>query len=191
MEKLAVKVAAHRLMQGGVIAYPTEAVWGLGCDPQNEEACLELLQIKQRPIQKGMILIAGQIGDFEEILAALSPGQYKKLDVAWQQQGKTGAVTFLVPDVLDQIPFWIKGSHRAVALRVSHHPVVRSLCKEFGGPIVSTSANITGKLPARSRVLVEKYFGSQLNFVVPGQLGGARNPSKIVDFSTGQLVRAS
>lgn len=191
MEKLAAKIAAHRLMRGGVIAYPTEAVWGLGCDPENEQACLELLQIKQRPIQKGMILIAGCIEDFESILAVLPPDQYRVLELAWQQQHKTGAVTYLVPDILDQVPYWIKGSHSSVALRVSDHPVVRSLCKEFGGPLVSTSANKSGKLPARSKVIVEKYFGSQLDFIVPGQLGGASNPSKIIDFSTGQLVRAS
>ncbi|MDO9478177.1 MAG: L-threonylcarbamoyladenylate synthase [Pseudohongiella sp.] len=178
-------------MRGGVIAYPTEAVWGLGCDPENEQACLELLQIKQRPIQKGMILIAGCIEDFESILAVLPPDQYRVLELAWQQQHKTGAVTYLVPDILDQVPYWIKGSHSSVALRVSDHPVVRSLCKEFGGPLVSTSANKSGKLPARSKVIVEKYFGSQLDFIVPGQLGGASNPSKIIDFSTGQLVRAS
>ncbi|MDP2286656.1 MAG: L-threonylcarbamoyladenylate synthase [Pseudohongiella sp.] len=191
MEKLAAKIAAYRLMRGGVIAYPTEAVWGLGCDPENEQACLELLQIKQRPIQKGMILIAGCIEDFESILTVLPPDQYRVLELAWQQQRKTGAVTYLVPDILDQVPYWIKGSHSSVALRVSDHPVVRSLCKEFGGPLVSTSANKSGKLPARSKVIVEKYFGSQLDFIVPGQLGGASNPSKIIDFSTGQLVRAS
>ncbi|MDP3516139.1 MAG: L-threonylcarbamoyladenylate synthase [Pseudohongiella sp.] len=191
MEKLAARIAAYRLMRGGVIAYPTEAVWGLGCDPENEQACLELLQIKQRPIQKGMILIAGCIEDFETILAVLPPDQYRRLELGWQQQHKTGAVTFLVPDILDQVPYWIKGSHSSVALRVSDHPVVRSLCKEFGGPLVSTSANKSGKLPARSKVIVEKYFGSQLDFIVPGQLGGASNPSKIIDFSTGQLVRAS
>jgi L-threonylcarbamoyladenylate synthase len=191
MQKLSVKVAAHRLMEGSVIAYPTEAVWGLGCDPLNEQACLDLLQIKRRPIQKGMILIAGSIDEFAGILSALPVDQVQKLDAAWQNQISTGAITFLVPDILEQVPYWIKGSHNSVALRVSQHPLVKSLCQAFGGPLVSTSANRSGKPPARSRVLVEKYFGGQLEFIVPGALGGATNPSKIIDFYTGKTVRAS
>lgn len=191
MQKLSVKVAAHRLMEGSVIAYPTEAVWGLGCDPLNEQACLDLLQIKRRPIQKGMILIAGSIDEFAGILSALPVNQVQKLDAAWQNQISTGAITFLVPDILEQVPYWIKGSHNSVALRVSQHPLVKSLCQAFGGPLVSTSANRSGKPPARSRVLVEKYFGGQLEFIVPGALGGATNPSKIIDFYTGKTVRAS
>lgn len=191
MQKLSVKVAAHRLMEGNVIAYPTEAVWGLGCDPLNEQACLDLLQIKRRPIQKGMILIAGSIDEFAGILSALPVDQVQKLDAAWQNQISTGAITFLVPDILEQVPYWIKGSHNSVALRVSQHPLVKSLCQAFGGPLVSTSANRSGKPPARSRVLVEKYFGGQLEFIVPGALGGATNPSKIIDFYTSKTVRAS
>ena len=191
MQKLSVKVAAHRLMEGNVIAYPTEAVWGLGCDPLNEQACLDLLQIKRRPVQKGMILIAGSIDEFAGILSALPLDQVQKLDAAWQNQISTGAITFLVPDLLEQVPYWIKGSHNSVALRVSQHPLVKSLCQAFGGPLVSTSANRSGKPPARSRVLVEKYFGGQLEFIVPGALGGATNPSKIIDFYTGKTVRAS
>jgi L-threonylcarbamoyladenylate synthase len=191
MQKLSVKVAAHRLMEGSVIAYPTEAVWGLGCDPLNEQACLDLLQIKRRPIQKGMILIAGSIDEFAGILSALPVDQVQKLDAAWQNQISTGAITFLVPDILEQVPDWITGSHNSVALRVSQHPLVKSLCQAFGGPLVSTSANRSGKPPARSRVLVEKYFGGQLEFIVPGALGGATNPSKIIDFYTGKTVRAS
>jgi L-threonylcarbamoyladenylate synthase len=191
MQKLSVKVAAHRLMEGNVIAYPTEAVWGLGCDPLNEQACLDLLQIKRRPIQKGMILIAGSIDEFAGILSALPVDQVQKLDAAWQNQISTGAITFLVPDLLEQVPYWIKGSHNSVALRVSQHPLVKSLCHAFGGPLVSTSANRSEKPPARSRVLVEKYFGGQLEFIVPGALGGATNPSKIIDFYTGKTIRAS
>jgi L-threonylcarbamoyladenylate synthase len=191
MQKLSIKVAAQMMMHGSVIAYPTEAVWGLGCDPLNEQACLELLQIKQRPIQKGMILIAGNIEEFAGILSALPADQVRELDAAWQNQGNTGAITFLVPDLLGQVPYWIKGSHNSVALRVSQHSLVKSLCHEFGGPLVSTSANVSGKPPARSRVVVEKYFGAQLDFIVPGPLGGATNPSKIIDFTTGQTIRAS
>lgn len=191
MQQLAIKRAAEVIWAGGVIAYPTEAVWGLGCDPDNEQACLKLLQIKQRPVEKGMILIAGCLEQFSHLLAPLTSGQQSALVAGWQQQHKTGAVTFLVPDPLHQVPGWVKGQHPAVALRVSRHPLVRALCAAVGGALVSTSANISGKPPARSRLMLAKQFGTQLDCILPGELGGENKPSRIIDLETGQTVRAS
>lgn len=191
MQELAIKRAAEVVWSGGVIAYPTEAVWGLGCDPDNEQACLKLLQIKQRRIEKGMILIAGSVDQFSSILAPLSPQQRTALVQAWQQQDKSGAVTFLVPDLLQQVPWWVKGQHPAVALRVSRHPLVKALCEASGGALVSTSANISGKSPARSQLMLKKQLGTQLDFIVPGELGGENKPSRIIDLETGKTLRAS
>lgn len=191
MRELAIKRAAAVIWSGGVIAYPTEAVWGLGCDPENERACLNLLQIKQRQVEKGMILIAGSLNQFSGLLAALSSEQRATLARTWQQQEKTGAVTILVPDPLNQVPWWVKGRHPAVALRVSRHPLVQALCEAFGGALVSTSANISGNPPARSRLMLEKQFGSQLDFILPGELGGENKPSRIIDLETGKTLRAS
>ncbi|MDP2126873.1 MAG: L-threonylcarbamoyladenylate synthase [Pseudohongiella sp.] len=191
MHDLALKRAAEILWAGGVIAYPTEAVWGLGCDPENKQACLSLLQIKQRQAEKGMILIAGKLDQFAALLAPLSAEQRAVLTKAWQQQEKTGAVTMLVPDLLDQVPWWVKGQHPAVALRVSQHPLVQSLCEAFGGALVSTSANVSGKQAALSRLTVQRQLGAQLDFIVPGELGGEKNPSRIIDLETGKTLRAS
>ncbi|MDO8906961.1 MAG: Sua5/YciO/YrdC/YwlC family protein [Pseudohongiella sp.] len=191
MHDLALKRAAEILWAGGVIAYPTEAVWGLGCDPENKQACLSLLQIKQRQAEKGMILIAGKLDQFAALLAPLSAEQRAVLTKAWQQQEKTGAVTMLVPDLLDQVPWWVKGQHPAVALRVSRHPLVQSLCEAFGGALVSTSANVSGKQAALSRLTVQRQLGAQLDFIVPGELGGEKNPSRIIDLETGKTLRAS
>lgn len=191
MQQLAITRAASVIWSGGVIAYPTEAVWGLGCDPDNKQACLNLLQIKQRQVEKGMILIAGELEQFSALLAPLTPLQRSQIADAWQQQDKTGAVTILVPDPLDQVPWWVKGQHPAVALRVSRHPLVKALCAASGGALVSTSANISGKPPARSRLMLEKQLGTQLDFIVPGELGGERKPSRIIDLETGKTLRAS
>lgn len=191
MQTLSIKRAASILWRGGVIAYPTEAVWGLGCDPDNQDACLALLQIKKRPPEKGMILIAADIQQFNALLAPLTQTQQQTLRQAWDAQALTGAVTFLVPDLDNQVAPWVKGQHKAVALRVSRHPLVRALCLAFGGPLVSTSANIAGRPPARSRLAVEKNLGQKLDFVVPGNLGGQTNPSRIIDLCTGRTMRPS
>lgn len=191
MQALMIKRAARILWQGGVIAYPTEAVWGLGCDPENLDACMALLQIKKRPVEKGMILIAADVGQIAELLEPLTQAQQQTLAKTWGNQDKTGAVTFLVPDINNYVPAWVKGEHQAVAVRVSTHPLVKALCTQFGGPLVSTSANIAGRPPARTRLAVEKNLGRQLDLVVPGELGGQANPSRIIDLCSGQILRAS
>lgn len=186
---LQARLAAECMWHGGVIAYPTEAVWGLGCDPSNQEACLRLLEIKHRPVEKGMILVAGGLAQFAELLSPLSDEQQDRLVQSWAQQDKTGPITWLVPDVLHQVPYWIRGTHSAVALRLSGHLQVKKLCKAFGGPVVSTSANRAGMPPARTRVQVEKQLGADIDFVLPGSLGGASNPSRIVDLCSGKIIR--
>ncbi|MBU2098263.1 MAG: Sua5/YciO/YrdC/YwlC family protein [Gammaproteobacteria bacterium] len=191
MQILAIKRAAEVIFNGGVIAYPTEAVWGLGCDPDNEQACLKLLQIKQRPVEKGMILIAGSLEQFSRLLAPLASRQRETLAQAWQRQNISGAVTFLVPDLMNQVPWWVKGQHSAVALRVSRHPLVKALCEMSGGALVSTSANISGRPPARSLLTLKKQLGAQLDFIVPGCLGGESKPSRIIDLETGKILRTS
>lgn len=185
-----IQKAVRVVEAGGVIAYPTEAVWGLGCDPDNRDACLALLQIKQRPVEKGMILVAASVDQFADLLAPLPSAQQQALQQAWNNQTKTGPVTFLVADDYDRVPWWVKGAHSAVALRVSLHPRVQQLCRALGAPLVSTSANIAGTAPATSRLMVEKKLGPRLDYVLPGQLGGATKPSQIIDLSSGRVIRA-
>lgn len=170
------------LHAGGVIAYPTEAVWGLGCNPWKADAVERLLALKRRPVEKGLILIAGAIEQFDFLLWDLPDGQLAKLRLSWP-----GANTWLVPHE-DRLPPWITGEHETVALRVSDHPTVRQLCA-VTGPLVSTSANPAGRPPARSRLRVEQYFHGALDDVVPGPLGGRRNPSIIRDLRTEAIIR--
>ena len=179
------RLAATALHQGGLIAYPTEAVWGVGCDPWNAAAVDALLALKQRPIHKGMILIAADMGQLSFLLQHLPPEQQATLDNTWP-----GFATWLIPDHQRQIPGWIRGDSDAVAVRVSAHPGVRALCRAFGGPIVSTSANPAGRPPATRAWQVRHYFSDDLDYLLPGTLGGERRPSIIRDLVTGDIIRS-
>ncbi len=184
MSALHIRMAIDFLWHGGLIAYPTEAVWGLGCDPLNEQACLDLLQIKQRSVEKGMILVAANMQQIDFLLEPLTEKQKLQLQKSWP-----GPETWLIPDYHRQIPDWVKGEHQSVAVRVSAHPIVRQLCTAFGGPLVSTSANKTGQRPAKTRVQLARMLGTELDYVVSGALGKSSRPSKITDLLTGQVIR--
>lgn len=178
------RIAARSLLKGGVIAYPTEAVWGLGCDPWNELATLRLLAMKRRPVSKGLILVGSDISQFSWLLNELTAGQRAKLELTWP-----GPSTWLVPHQ-DEVPPWITGVHDTVALRVSAHPDVQSLCRAWGGPLVSTSANPGGAQPARSNFQCRRYFGEDLDYICPGQIGNSERPTTIRDLLSDEVVRA-
>ena len=177
-----INYTADIVLRGGVIAYPTEGVWGLGCDPFNERATREILQLKDRPIEKGLILIASSIEQFDFLLHDLPNALLEKLQQSWP-----GPFTWVVPHY-NRIPYWITGSHQTVALRVTNHPLVKALC-DLTGPIVSTSANPAGLPSARSRLMVEKYFHKQNILVLNGQLGEAKTASRICDLFSGKVYR--
>jgi len=176
--------ASATLHRGGVIAYPTEAVWGLGCDPDNDEALARLLRLKQRDPAKGVILVAASIAQFAPWLEGLPLELHAPLVASWP-----GPHTWLVPDN-GRSHGLVRGGHDRVALRVSAHPLVVALCEAFGGPIVSTSANIASEPPAMSAEEVRGVFGDGLDAIVEGELGGLARPSTIRDLVTGQLMRA-
>jgi len=178
--------AAQSLRAGQVLAYPTEAVWGLGCDPFNQQAVEQILRLKQRPVEKGVILIAANLAQVESYLSGLTAEQYQRVVDSWQPD--QGANTWLVP-LTPQIPVWISGEHDRVAIRVSQHPLVQALCLAYGGAIVSTSANPAGAEPARTAEQIQAYFGDQVPCVT-GEVGALANPSVIRDAISGQVLRA-
>ncbi|HSC74887.1 MAG TPA: Sua5/YciO/YrdC/YwlC family protein [Pseudomonadales bacterium] len=180
-----IPLAVNALHAGGIIAYPTEAVWGIGCDPFCEEAVEELLDIKRRNWRKGVILVAADMAQLEPYLYGLDDTHLQTLIASWP-----GPNTWLIPNN-GAAPDWISGGRDTLAVRVSAHPVVNALCKKFGGALVSTSANPAGKPPARSLFDVRRYFGKQLDAVVPGALGGLQNPTQIRDVITGEICRQS
>ena len=172
----------NNLNNGGVIAYPTEGVWGLGCLPELPTSVAHILGLKQRRWQDGLILIASDILHFQSYLDGLPALQIEKLQKTWP-----GPVTFLVPDN-GAAPSWIRGHHDSVALRVSAHPVVRSLCNCLGGPLVSTSANPSGRMPALSALRVRQFFGDEIDLIVAGELSGS-GASEIRDLVSDKVLR--
>lgn len=178
-----IPLAVNALRAEGVIAYPTEAVWGVGCDPFCETAVEQLLQMKQRDWRKGVILVAANMEQFEMYLHGMDEKTLQTLRASWP-----GPNTWLVPNN-GAAPDWITGGRDTLALRVTAHPVVTALCKRFGGALVSTSANPAGKSPARSLLDVRRHFGNQLDAIVPGALGGLKNPTQIRDVISGEICR--
>ena len=183
VSQLRCAVALQVMGAGGVVACPTEAVWGLSCDPDSAYAVRRLLRLKRRPVEKGLILVAASQAQLGFLLADLPEDQRARLEDSWP-----GPNTWLVPH-RGRVEPWIHGEHNTVAVRVSAHPVVRALCQAWGGPLVSTSANPAGSQPPRAAFQVRRYFGETLDYVLPGHVGGADRPSQIRDLATDTLLR--
>lgn len=180
---LAVRAAVNALQRGGVIACPTEAVWGLSCDPNSADAVRRLLALKSRPMAKGLILVAASQQQLEFLLDGLTKPQRQTLADSWP-----GPATWLLPH-RGRVPEWICGQHATVAVRVSSHPALQALCKAWGGPLVSTSANRAGARPAQEAYQVRRYFGDVLDYVLPGRIGAIGRPTVIRDLLSGQFIR--
>lgn len=172
----------QHLQRGGVLAYPTESCYGLGCDPRKRSAVRKLLALKKRSPAKGLILIAAHVRQLGPYLADLSPALQQRMRSRWP-----GPHTWLVPAALD-CPAWLRGEHETLAVRVTAHPDAALLCRIAGMALVSTSANLSGGKPARTRRECLRLFGRRV-LVVPGRIGPRRRPSTIQDLVSGRIVR--
>jgi L-threonylcarbamoyladenylate synthase len=177
------QAAAVALKAGKVITYPTEAVYGLGCDPFNQQAINQLLKLKQRDISKGLLIIAAKWSDVEYLVEKnrISHESMKRALATWP-----GPVTWLFPASL-HVPTWIKGAHETIAIRITAHPTAHAICKLFGGGIVSTSANISNAHPARRRIDLDQTL---TGLIVAGKVGHRTTPTPIFDIISGKLVRS-
>ena len=168
---------------GECIAYPTEAVWGLGCDPTNLDAIREILRIKQRPPEKGLILVASDMAHIAYLLDGLERSIIDKMKASWP-----GHTTWLVPHK-GSVPNLISGDSDKVAVRVSAHPVVQALCSAYGGALVSTSANPAGLPAALTESEVRHYFQQEPLVYASGKVGNEARASRIIDAHTGDILR--
>lgn len=176
-------IAAVR--KGGLIAYPTEGVWGLGCDPRDEAAVMRLLALKQREVDKGLILVAAneaQLAGYID-LSALDAEAIDAIRAGWP-----GPNTWIVP-AAPGAPRWITGSHDGIAVRVSAHPVVIALCEAFGRALVSTSANIASEPAPRSRAELDPRIAAGVDAVCAGETSGLSQPTAIRDARDGRTLR--
>ncbi len=171
--------------EGKLLVYPTEAVMGIGCDPDNEAAVNQLLEVKQRAVEKGVILIAA---NYSQLLPyvndnAIRPDRRTDIFSSWP-----GPNTWLLPKSATA-PRWITGKHDKIAVRVTNHPVVVALCNKLNKPLVSTSANLTGQAPAKTIEDAKAVFADSVVYV-DGEVGGADKPSTIRDGDTAEVIRA-
>jgi L-threonylcarbamoyladenylate synthase len=178
-----IREAARKIASGGLIAYPTETLYGLGCDPFSGPAVLRLLALKQRSIEQGLILIASHFSQVDFLLAAMPPAVRKRV-----MNPARRPVTWVLP-CLPDVPYWMRGRHGSLAIRITTHPVAAGLCDRWGGPLVSTSANIHGRRPATGPLSVQKAFHDQLDYVLHDPAAAANRPSEIRDGITGAILR--
>lgn len=170
------------LKSGGIIAYPTESCFGLGCDPKNRIAVRRLLKLKGRPQYKGLILIASSLRQLTPYMAPVNKAQQQQLQAGWP-----GPLTWLVP-ATNNCPPWLTGGHDTIAVRVTAHRPAARLCRSAGMALVSTSANHSGCKPAKTARECYRLFGSRVK-IIGGHIGGQRKPSTIQDLETGRVIR--
>lgn len=168
---------------GGVIAYPTETVFGLGCDPLDMHAIERILELKQRPQEKGLILIGGTL---EHLLPFIDVDDAKLQNKLASQSARP--TTWICP-ISTATPQWLSGKHHSIAVRISPSPLVQQLCNAFGSAIVSTSANPSGKTPAANALVIQRYFQQRLNYVLHGNGKLKGKPSRIIDLLSGRVIR--
>ena len=181
-----IEKAVTALQQGQLIAYPTEGVYGLGCDPKQPQAIQKLLELKQRDPDKGLILIASTFEQLQPYLEDPDDIHGAEAKASWP-----GPVTWLWPAAKNGDTFspLLTGKHTSIAVRVTAHPVARALCEAFNGAIVSTSANRQGELPARSKQEVINYFADEQIVIVGGEIGDLKEPTPIYDVRSGYAIR--
>ncbi len=172
----------QHLHAGGLVAYPTESCYGLGCDPCNRDAVKSILRLKKRPQAKGVILIAADFKQLRPYVKSLTSAQLQKVHGTWP-----GPHTWLVPKSVD-CPVWLTGKHEKIAVRLTAHQPAATLCQGLGMALVSTSANISGGKAVRSARECQRQFGSRL-IVVSGMVGKRRKPSTIQDIVSGAILR--
>lgn len=173
--------------QGGVFAYPTEAIYGLGCDPENEAAVHHLLNLKRRSIKKGLILVAADASQVEAYI--------ESIDRSYAHLLAPSNITYVVP-ARQETPKWLTGEFHSLAIRISKHSLVQELCQACHSALVSTSANIANEPPARDFLSLKHWAdhlsrsrSHSIDAILKGDTGGQEKPSRIIDIITGEILR--
>jgi L-threonylcarbamoyladenylate synthase len=187
LRRVAVARVARCVRAGGVVAYPTEGVYALGCDAGDGAAVARVLALKARDAGRGFIVIAATMRQLEPCLdlAALPRALCARLEASWP-----GPVTWVVP-ARAHTPRWLTGGRATLAVRVTAHPLARALCEAAGCALVSTSANRAGRPPARTALAVRRIFGARIDALLAGACGPLRGPTEIRDLLTGRILRPS
>ena len=181
MKRKADGLRAH-LARGGLIAYPTESCYGLGCAPTDTRALKRLIAAKGRSAAKGLLLIAADWAQLKPYVAPLPPVDLARLKRRWP-----GPVTWVVP-ASRRCPALLTGGRPTVAVRVTAHPDAARLCRSLGTALVSTSANKSGRKAAQTAAECRRIFGARVH-TLDGRIGTRRRPSTLIDLATGKILR--
>jgi len=178
----AFRYAVHCIRQGGVIAYPTETVYGLGCDPLCANAVNTINRLKGRDAHKGLILLASRLQQLDALIDV--PDQSDRAVIVAEHP----PTSWIVP-AKNTAPRWITGRHPTIAIRISSHPLVIRLCDQLGHALVSTSANPAGKKPALNPLQLHHYFNGLVDAILVSNHNYSGRPSRICDLKSRQLLR--
>jgi L-threonylcarbamoyladenylate synthase len=183
MKNPIIKKAVTLLHEGKIIAYPTEGMYGLGCDPFNRDAVVKLVKLKKRHLRKGLILVGYSFDQFQDLVQKMPEETLAAVSQTWP-----GPITWVFP-ATEKVPKWITGNHHTLAIRISAHPIVQELCRGFGNPLVSTSANLEGDKPLTTEAEVQNTFKTGVDLLVPGEIGNHKSATEIRDVETGKIIR--
>jgi L-threonylcarbamoyladenylate synthase len=183
LSPFALRLAGRALRAGGIVAYPTEAVYGLGCDPLRADAVARLIALKARPPAKGLILIGAEFAQLAPFVKAPGNATMRRVMASWP-----GPHTWVF-DAAPDVPRWLTGGRGTIAVRVTAHPAAAALCRAFGGAMTSTSANRAGLPPARSPLSVRRQIPRGIDVILHAELGGLARPTTIQDARSGHLLR--
>lgn len=177
------RLAARTLAAGGIVTHATEGVWGLSADAYDPDAVLRLIAAKRRDVARGLIVVAADASQLASLVAPGACAAWRRAIESWP-----GPTTWLLPAGIDA-PWWLTGGRATIALRETAHGLTRALCAEFGGPIVSTSANVSGRPPVASPWRARAVFGPRIDLILGGRADTPGQPSTIRDATTGEIIR--
>ena len=184
MSPWAINRLSKAVEQGAVIAYPSDTIWGFGCHPLRPNSVDRILQIKRRSASKGLILLSS---DLEFCLPYIDNNLIAD-KISLLQQSHAQPTTWLIP-ASQHCPIWLRGGFPTVAIRITQHPFIRSLCRKLESPIVSTSANLAGNTPVRNSIQAHYQFANQLDYIITGYQLGTGRASEIKSLENGDTIR--
>lgn len=183
---LSVAAGVEAIRQGKVIVYPTESVYGFGCDPMQPLAVEKIIALKNRASHKGFILIISKIAQLTPYIDwdKIADSDWGVVEKSWP-----GPVTWILP-AKQSVNALLLGSNQTIAIRMSSHPIAKALCDTMNGAIVSTSVNHSEQAPLMQPDIIQSQFSDDISGIVTGSLGTQSKPSWVIDFASQTVLRA-
>ncbi|MBT4482344.1 MAG: threonylcarbamoyl-AMP synthase [Candidatus Latescibacteria bacterium] len=184
-EQANIEEAVNVLKNGGIVVYPTETVYGIGCDPFNRIAYERVQHLKGRNNNKQMLLLACSLSQVEHFTGRLADIPRRLAHEFWP-----GPLTMVIKP-RNEMPVYLYGDSGGVAFRITSHPIAAALSRNFGCPITSTSANMTGKPTVGTYEEALNMFGKDVSIVIKNHIPLNGTPSTVIDLTSGKplLIR--